>query len=78
VRTDRDAAFVEELADYVDETIESISEQVPNAPTDRVMLMAVMTIAEELFEARRKNEALRDELAERAEAMDDILEAWTD
>ena len=76
VRTDRDADFVEELADYVDETIEAISGQVSNAPTDKVMLMAVMTIAEELFEAKRDHEELRRELKERAEAMDNVLDAW--
>lgn len=76
VRTDRDPAFIEELADYVDETIESISGQVPNAPTDKVMLMAIMTIGEELFEAKGDNRALRRKLRERAEAMDELLDEW--
>lgn len=73
IRSDQDPEFVQEIADYVSEKIERVRESAPQVPTDKQVMLASMSVAEDLLEARDENRRLRSELEERAETLSDLL-----
>ena len=73
IRSDRDPEFVENLASYIDETLGELRGSAPQAPTDKLLIMASLTVAEELFEARSEAERLREEVGDRAATMKKLL-----
>lgn len=78
IRSDRDPEVVEELANYVDETLGELREAAPGAPTDKLLMMASLTVAEELFEAESEIERLRDEIENRVADMRQLIEKLDD
>lgn len=74
IRSDRDAAFVRSLARYIDGTLEELQNGAPSAPFDKLLMLASMTVAEELFEARRELTHLRRELADKTESMFELID----
>jgi len=76
IRSDRDPEVVEHLADYIDETLGELREAAPGAPTDKLLMMASLKVAEELFEARSEIENLRGQIQERAAEMRNLIEKF--
>lgn len=74
VRSDRDPEFVEALADHVDQKVASLQKAAPAAPLSKLLMLASMTVAEELFEARREIDRLKQEISDRSETMLALLE----
>lgn len=74
IRSDRDPEVVERLAEYVDETLGELEEAAPGAPNDKLLMMASLTVAEELFEAESEIERLRDEIESRVSDMRQLIE----
>lgn len=74
IRSDRDPEFVEKLASYIDETLGQLRESAPQAPTDKLLMMTSLTVAEELFEARSDLENLEEEVHDRAVTMKRLIE----
>lgn len=78
IRSDRDAEVVQELADYIDETLGDLREAAPGAPSDKLLMMASLTVAEELFEARSEIDRLRGEIEDRVADMRQLIEQLDD
>lgn len=69
VVSDSDPELVREVVDFVNQRMERIREGAPRAGADQVALLAALNIAEELFEERRKREALRRTVRERSRTL---------
>jgi cell division protein ZapA len=75
IRSDLDAKYVNGLASYVDEKIRAASESSPSGDSLRLAVIAALNIADELFRCQDVQQARRGALAERAEALERILDA---
>jgi len=74
IRSDRDPEFVKRLAAYVDDKVAELREAAPQAPTDKLLMMTSLTVAEELFEVRSELEELQGEIEERAAVMRELIQ----
>lgn len=68
IKSDRDPRHVNELAAHVDGKVGVLQDAAPAVSLDKLLMLASMNIAEELFEARRQNEELREALKTRVDA----------
>lgn len=73
IRSDRDATFVRNLARYIDHKAEELQNAAPSAPIDKLMMLASMNVAEELFEAREELHRMRVQLKETTETLVDLI-----
>ena len=69
VVSDSDPELVREVVDFVNRRMERVREGAPRAGTDQVALLAALNIAEELFEERRRQQALRRTVRERSRTL---------
>jgi cell division protein ZapA len=74
LRTDHDPAFVQSLAHYLDRKVSALAQQAPHASFDKLLMLASLTVAEELFQTRGELEALRDEVRRSAATILDVLD----
>ncbi|MFB6263373.1 MAG: cell division protein ZapA [Bradymonadaceae bacterium] len=74
IRSDQDPEFVQEIADYVADKVRQVRESAPGVPTDKQLMLASMSVAEELFEQRSENDELKAEIEERVDTISDLLE----
>ena len=74
IRSDRDPEFVQRLAGYIDSTLQQLHESAPTAPNDKLLLLAGMTVAEELFEMRDQLDEMQQRLDETTETMFDLID----
>ena len=75
IQSDLDAKYVNGLASYLDEKIRAASETTPHGDTLRLTVIAALNIADELFRCQDVQQASRGALAERAEALERLLDA---
>lgn len=78
LRTDAKPRYIKELADYVNEKIEQTRSPGKIATTQSLALLAAMTIADELFQARAERERLEREVRERTRRILRYLDAEED
>ena len=74
IRSDRDPEFVQQLARYIDSTLQQLHESAPTAPNDKLLLLAGMTVAEELFEMRDQLDEMQQRLDETTETMFELID----
>jgi cell division protein ZapA (FtsZ GTPase activity inhibitor) len=74
VKSDKDPQVVEDIAAYVDDKVGGIREMAPSVATDKLLMLASMTVAEELFEARERVERLESALKERLDKCMAVLD----
>jgi cell division protein ZapA len=74
VRSDHDPEFVRRLAEHIDQKVAEIQQNAPTVPLSKLLMLASMTVAEELFEARNELDRLRGSIEERTDAMMSLLE----
>ncbi|WP_239497583.1 cell division protein ZapA [Bradymonas sediminis] len=74
IRTTHEAAFVESLADHIDQKVSELQKMAPSAPLSKLLMLASMTVAEELFDARQEIDRLRDEITECTGTMFSLLD----
>lgn len=74
IRTDHDPEYVRELSRYVDDKLRELQMMAPSAPFEKLMMLASLTLAEELFEAQGELVDLKHDLNERTEAMLALIE----
>lgn len=67
VKSDKDPAYVQGLAAYLDAKVAELRAAAPTVTLDKVLMLVSMTIVEELFEARERVENFEGELQERLE-----------
>jgi cell division protein ZapA len=75
IQSDLDAKYVNGLASYLDEKIRAASETTPHGDTLRLTVIAALNIADELFRCQDVQQASRGALAQRAEALERLLDA---
>lgn len=74
IRSDKESAFVEGLATYIDTKVAELQSAAPSASFDKLLMLASLTVAEELFEARGQLDDMRHQLKERTASMVSLLE----
>ena len=75
IRSDLDSNYVNGLATYVDEKIRAASELSPSGDSLRLAVIAALNIADELFRCQDVHIERRGALAERAEALERLVDA---
>ena len=75
VRSDLDAAYVAELASYVDGKMRLASRESSAADSMRIAVIAALNIADEFFRARDEAAGGHAALADRAAELEKILDA---
>lgn len=74
LRTDRDEAFLQELAAYVSSQIETLRGSARNVAIQHVYLLVALKLADELYDERERSAALMSELADRSKRMIDMVD----
>lgn len=74
IRSDREAVFVQSLARYIDQKVEDLQAAAPTAPMNKLLILASMTVAEELFETREELRQIRREIKDTTQTMFDLIE----
>jgi cell division protein ZapA len=75
LRTDAKPRYIKELADYVNDKIDQARSSGKIATTQSLALLAAMTIADELFQAREDKDRLERQVRERTRRILRYLEA---
>jgi len=66
VRGSDDSGYLQELADLVDGKMREIAKQVATTDMARIAILAALNLADELFQAQKRQEGERDEIKEKA------------
>lgn len=74
IRTDHDPVYVHQIANYLDTKLRDLQAQAPSAAFEKLLMLASMTIVEELFDARAELAHLRHDVASRTEALISLLD----
>ncbi|MFU8806143.1 MAG: cell division protein ZapA [Bradymonadaceae bacterium] len=74
IRSDRDSVFVEGLAQYIDTKVAELQSAAPTAAFDKLLMLASLTVAEELFEARGQLIEMRRQLKECTTSMATLID----
>ena len=76
LRSDHDPAYVQELADYVNERMGEIARATMTVDSLRVAILAALQIADELHQARKETEDTDKEIADRSSRYADLLDQF--
>jgi cell division protein ZapA len=74
IRSALEAAYVNDLAAYVDEKMQAAADSTPSGDSIRLAVLAALNIADELFRCQEAQQAGRGALAERAQALERLLD----
>jgi cell division protein ZapA len=74
IRTTLDAAYVAELAAYVERKMELAARESPAGDTLKIAVLAALNIADECFHAREEGTAQRSTLTARARELEQMLD----
>jgi cell division protein ZapA len=74
IRSHLDAAYIADLAAYVEEKMELASKESPAGDTLKIAVLAALNIADEYFRARHDGAAQRNGLTERALELERMLD----
>lgn len=74
VRSTLDPDYVVRLAAYVDERVRAAAESTPTGDSLRVVVLAALNIADELFRCREANQSRDGQLAARAGELERLLD----
>ena len=75
IRSTLDVQYVHEIASYVDEKMRAAAESTPSGDSVRLAVLAALNIADELFRCQDAQQAGRGALAQRAEALERLVDA---
>ena len=74
IRSQLDAAYVAELAAYVEEKMRVAARESPAGDTLKIAVLAALNIADEYFRARDERSAQRTDLSERTRQLEHLLD----
>jgi cell division protein ZapA len=74
IRSQLEPGYVSDLAGYVDAKMQAVAEVTPTGDTLRLAVVAAINIADELFRCRDANRAHGGRLAERAQALEALVD----
>jgi len=75
IRSTLDDDYVGVLATFVDDKMRAAGESTPSGDVLRLAVLAALNIADELFRCQEAQQARRGALAERAEALERLMDA---
>ncbi len=75
IRSAEERAHIQSVADYVNETIEDVRGEKRHVPIQNLLLLASMSVADELFRERRRLNELRDQIRSQSKSLLDQLDA---
>jgi cell division protein ZapA (FtsZ GTPase activity inhibitor) len=67
LRSDKDPDLVRDMAAYLDDKVTALQKSAPSVSLDKLLMLAALTITEELFDARATNKRLRKDVERRVE-----------
>jgi len=74
IRSQLDAAYVADLAAYVEQKMLLAARESPAGDTLKIAVLAALNIADECFRARLEGSAHRDDLTQRAQELERMLD----
>jgi cell division protein ZapA len=74
IRTTLDPDYVSRLATFVDEKMQAAAESTPSSDSVRLAVLAALNIADELFRCRDATDLRDDQLAERTQELERLLD----
>jgi cell division protein ZapA len=74
IRGSADAQYVREIARYVDGKLREVSQGSSTPVSDRVVVLAALNIADELFQLRRASSEEMADIAKKAESLLTMLD----
>ena len=74
VRGEQNSEHLRDLAAFVDRRMQDVAQQVTTVDTAKIAILAALNIAEELHEARQRQEGERVEIEEKVTALAQELE----
>jgi cell division protein ZapA len=74
IRSALDQEYVTRLASYVDEKMRAAADSAPTSDSVRLAVLAALNLADELFRCRDITRARSGELAERAGALERLMD----
>ena len=78
IRSHLDAAYVADLAAYVERKMQLAARESPAGDTLKIAVLAALNIADECFRAREEGSAQRLDLTERARELERMLDLALD
>jgi cell division protein ZapA len=78
IRSHLDAAYVAELAAYVEQKMQLAARESPAGETLKIAVLAALNIADEYFRARDEGAARRADLSQRARELERLLDLALD
>lgn len=69
IRSDADEAYVQSLAEYVDERLDEVHRGTRMVAPHRQAILAALNIADELFQEKEQRAVLRQEVSKRSSAI---------
>jgi cell division protein ZapA len=78
IRSQLDAAYVAELAAYVEQKMQLAARESPAGDTLKIAVLAALNIADECFRARDEGAAQRAGLSEKARELERLLDLALD
>jgi cell division protein ZapA len=76
VRGSDDSGYLQALADLVDGKMREVAQNVATTDKARIAILAALNVADELFQARKRQEGERDEIKEKAaELVEELTQA---
>jgi cell division protein ZapA len=74
IRSSLDPDYVLRLAAYLDQKITAAADSTPTGDSLRLAVLAALNIADEMFRMRERTQAIDSEIAERAGALEEIVD----
>ena len=78
IKGDADAAYIQDVAGYVDQKMKEVSERMSNKLPLRVAVLAAMSITDELFKERDDKENKLLSVEERSQSLLEQLDSLVD
>jgi len=75
IRSDADATYVQQIAEYVDRKMKEVAEKVPARIHSQLAVLAALHIADELFKEREDKEKKLSEVEEKTQSLIEWLDA---
>ena len=74
IRSRLDAAYVSELAHYVDESMQKAADATSAVDTARLAVLAALNIADDYFQCRERRDVGQDVLLQRTRAIEHLVD----
>lgn len=75
VRSDLDPQYVSQLAELIDERMQSVARELSSADPTRIAVIAALNIADELYRARAESAGATDRLQAKTAEIERIVDA---